>query len=69
MFCPQCNNKTGVKGTKSSSHNTIRRRRFCKHGHRFTTFESLLNPAMPKALTLNNLTTSSATYSFYNLSL
>lgn len=41
MKCPKCHKPTKVIDKRDSSDHIIRRRRECKEGHRFTTYETI----------------------------
>ncbi len=46
--CPHCGGNTAV-GDSRPSHNGIRRRRYCKCGHRFTSYETVAEEC-PKSM-------------------
>ncbi len=45
LVCPVCMGNTKVIDSRSTGDHSIRRRRKCVNGHRFTTFEVLSNEA------------------------
>lgn len=45
MKCPRCQSDSRVKNSRETDGGMTRRRRVCENGHRFTTWESHLNPA------------------------
>ena len=43
--CPLCGlRESAVKDSRPAEMGSVRRRRFCKCGHRFTTYETLTHP-------------------------
>ncbi len=45
MLCPRCLAATSVKDSRPQENGTTRRRRICENGHKFSTWESTVDPA------------------------
>lgn len=48
MKCPECGADTEVKDSRPTGSGAIKRRRWCKQGHRYTTLETPLGSERPR---------------------